>query len=653
MRIAQGFALASCLLIACASESDSTGAEALRKAKGPFAPERTGLYLLDRPLSSEKDSPPLLRLAYAHAGRSVYHAGIATSPNASATFRGVGLQAYGSAIEASYAEVDASAARMHAQILHDIRDRGIRNILLVGYSYGARSAIRVAREVERDLRGRCALQESEARVSLLLIDSVGFGLDERDFPREIPASIRTRFIHGGAGGSQSISSPPQTLEELLRYLREGRDFVVPVEALRGTQVERYATSATLPHASMPSTPEVRRLVDEFLASRGAAFAPPRPGYLEPTFDTPAVSSAESSPPDPASIDCRPSPIGVPLQTRTVGLPQQTVSGSRWTHITETNAGALRVLAQRAAQRPQSQWKTGDVYLSVGAERSFLGAFMTGLEHVVQIDVDRDVRLFNHLNRLLIDSSSSQEEYRSLRWLAAPYDSFEVWRDRLAPKAFDPILLRPETYARWKSAIVVRGSPIEMSNAADSTLGDAQYSYREESWSTIKALASAQRFQAYGLDLNDLPLVESFVSDLEQAWAARKAETNEDLHLGIFDASNVWGVDHARGTIHEWVRIVSRLATSRSLLVLTSYASDGWYYAALDLGSYLRLQAMGGVFQRRTKEQRQDDCVFRFVDYISSAIQVAFKLRSSERRDWAMTRALGPLTCDALFSMRCN
>src|SRR5271167_3522632 len=76
----------------------------------------------------------------------------------------------------------------------------------------------------------------------------------------------------------------------------------------------------------------------------------------------------------------------------------------------------------AVALPIWQRSNHETYVSVGTERSFIGAAVTQAGALVVADYDPKVVQFAEINRALLAASQGREDYLALRWTA----SADVW-----------------------------------------------------------------------------------------------------------------------------------------------------------------------------------------------------------------------------------
>ena len=174
------------------------------------------------------------------------------------------------------------------------------------------------------------------------------------------------------------------------------------------------------------------------------------------------------------------------------------------------------------------------YVSVGTERSFIGAAMTSASALVVIDYDPKIVQFAAINRALLAASHNREDYLMLRLLAPA----AVWAERgTEVSAEDAQTLRDEeswkfwkekvreNTAAWSSAF---GNLNKPADAQDAPFAQTNYLFDDKLFRHLRDLAKSGRIWTRILDLRDEAAVRTLCEDLHA----------KGLKLGIVDTSNV-------------------------------------------------------------------------------------------------------------------
>jgi hypothetical protein len=174
------------------------------------------------------------------------------------------------------------------------------------------------------------------------------------------------------------------------------------------------------------------------------------------------------------------------------------------------------------------------YVSVGTERSFIGAALTNAQALMVIDYDPEVIRFASINRALLAAGTGREDYLNLRLHAGP----EIWRERAT--ALSPpdraTLADPRSWDFWEKA--VRNNTGAWSSAfehfhtppkkPDDAFADADYLFDDVLYLRLRKLARDSHIWARVLDLRHEPEVRALCADLKA----------KGLKPGVIDTSNV-------------------------------------------------------------------------------------------------------------------
>ncbi len=145
-----------------------------------------------------------------------------------------------------------------------------------------------------------------------------------------------------------------------------------------------------------------------------------------------------------------------------------------------------------------------IYVSVGTERSFMGAaLMAGrATAVIMADVDGRVTLFNRVNKALLALAESREAYGELRLRS----SFEELQQKIAASRTDlavdnlEILTSREVWAWWRSMQKISDQWVEFNNPSTAGFKGANYLYEDAAFARVAQLAKNNRIIVIQTDL---------------------------------------------------------------------------------------------------------------------------------------------------------
>jgi hypothetical protein len=188
----------------------------------------------------------------------------------------------------------------------------------------------------------------------------------------------------------------------------------------------------------------------------------------------------------------------------------------------------------AVALPIWQKSNHETYISVGTERSFIGAAVTRAAALVVVDYDSRVVQFAAINRALLAASHGREDYLTLRLTA----SAEVWAERAGGVGEeDGKTLREESsWFFWKEK--VRENTGAWSGAfenfnkpavkADDPFAQTNYLFDDQLYEHLRRLAKDRRIWTRVLDLRDEKMVRKLCEDMHA----------DGMKLGVVDTSNV-------------------------------------------------------------------------------------------------------------------
>jgi hypothetical protein len=222
-----------------------------------------------------------------------------------------------------------------------------------------------------------------------------------------------------------------------------------------------------------------------------------------------------------------------------------------------------------------------VYVSVGSERSFIGAALSSANGLFVIDYDPLTIQFANINRALLAASTDRADYLNLRLGA----SQELWRQRSQHLAAEDkeTLANPDSWSFWDNK--VRKNEAAWDNAfghfhtqpkgASDRFFAANYLFDDRLYSQLSRLAKDSRIWSRGVDLRHENEVRSFCEDLK----------SKGLMLGVIDTSDVPNGAGA-SVAAEYVKLISQYAPDSAIFLNTAPAGgEGvhWSYFAFSNG----------------------------------------------------------------------
>lgn len=220
-----------------------------------------------------------------------------------------------------------------------------------------------------------------------------------------------------------------------------------------------------------------------------------------------------------------------------------------------------------------------VYISVGTERSFMGAALTRADALYVIDYDPEAIRFANINRALLAASSSRADYLDLRLRA----SEDVWRQRSRQLAGEDrdTLANPNSWTFWDQKI--RRNVTAWDNALGhfhtqpAKPGDpffaANYLFEDGLYGHLRRLARSRGIWARTLDLRHEKDIRALCAELKA----------KGLKLGVIDTSDVPnGSGDGANLAARYVKVFSEYAEADTLFLNTAPAGGGgvrWSYFA--------------------------------------------------------------------------
>lgn len=224
-----------------------------------------------------------------------------------------------------------------------------------------------------------------------------------------------------------------------------------------------------------------------------------------------------------------------------------------------------------------------VYVSVGTERSFIGAALSGAKGLYVIDYDLLAVQFAKINRALLAASTNRADYVNLRLNA----SQDVWRQRSQQLRGEDkaALASPDSWAFWDKR--VRNSwatgfghfHIAPQHRDDPFFAE-NYLFEDRLYSHLSRLAKSARIWARLVDLRHENEVRALCDDLK----------SKGLPLGVIDTSDVPSADFGGASVAaRYVMLFSQYAQDSTLFLSTAAAHPpdvSWSYYAFRCGKIL-------------------------------------------------------------------
>jgi hypothetical protein len=207
-----------------------------------------------------------------------------------------------------------------------------------------------------------------------------------------------------------------------------------------------------------------------------------------------------------------------------------------------------------------------VYVSVGTERSFIGAALSQASGLFVIDYDAETVRFANINRALLAASTHRGDYVNLRLSASP----ELWRRRSQRLAAEDkeTLSNPDSWTFWDKEVR------KNQTAWDDALGhfhtqpktpsdpfyDSNYLFDDRLYSRLSRLAKSSRIWARQLDLRHENEVRSLCEELK----------SKALTLGIIDTSDVPNSSETGTSVAaHYVKLISQYAPDSAIFLHTA------------------------------------------------------------------------------------
>jgi hypothetical protein len=207
-----------------------------------------------------------------------------------------------------------------------------------------------------------------------------------------------------------------------------------------------------------------------------------------------------------------------------------------------------------------------VYVSVGTERSFIGAALSGANALFVIDYDPETIRFANINRALLAASTGRGDYLNLRLRAPP----EVWQQRSRRLGAEDkeTLTSPDAWTFWDKK--VRKNLTAWDNAfghfhtepksPSDPFFATNYLFDDGLYSQLSQLAKSSRIWARQIDLRHQNEVRSFCEDLK----------SKGLALGIIDTSDVPNSSETGTSVAaQYIKLISEYAPDNAIFLNTA------------------------------------------------------------------------------------
>lgn len=207
-----------------------------------------------------------------------------------------------------------------------------------------------------------------------------------------------------------------------------------------------------------------------------------------------------------------------------------------------------------------------MYVSVGSERSFIGAAMSRAAALFVIDYDPETIRFAKINRALLDASTDRADYLHLRLNA----SAELWQQRShrLPAEDKEALSNPDSWAFWDAKVrknqTAWDSAFGHFHTQPKSPGDpffaADYLFDDRLYNHLSQLAKGSKIWARQLDLRHENEVRSFCQELK----------SEGLTFGVIDTSDVPNSsDTGTSVAAHYVKVISQYAADSAIFMNTA------------------------------------------------------------------------------------
>lgn len=232
-----------------------------------------------------------------------------------------------------------------------------------------------------------------------------------------------------------------------------------------------------------------------------------------------------------------------------------------------------------------------MFISVGTERGFVEASIgKDVSHLLLVDNNRDVVLFNRLNAALIGVAKDLDDYIHLRFASSATEW--VARSRGRGKALYKDLLRhPHAWDWWKAMVRENKHLSEFHGTRNQYengwFEGVSYLREQDRFKKLKKLASSGKIQAEFVELASEPDVSKLAEGIRKC----------GLPVGAVDISNAWanGVPHHR--VPRLLRQLGAVVHDNALLVITGFRwsdiresthpQEDWFYSGYRFAGFQR------------------------------------------------------------------
>jgi len=207
-----------------------------------------------------------------------------------------------------------------------------------------------------------------------------------------------------------------------------------------------------------------------------------------------------------------------------------------------------------------------VYVSVGTERSFIGAALSEAKALFVIDYDPQTIRFANINRALLAASTDRADYLNLRLSASP----ELWQQRSRSLAAQDkeTLSNPDSWTFWDKS--VRKNQAAWDNAfghfhtgpksPSDPFFASNYLFDDRLYSHLSQIAKGSRIWALQLDLRHENEVRSFCEELK----------SRALTLGVIDTSDVPNASETGTSVAaQYIHLISQYAPDDAIFLNTA------------------------------------------------------------------------------------
>ncbi len=212
-----------------------------------------------------------------------------------------------------------------------------------------------------------------------------------------------------------------------------------------------------------------------------------------------------------------------LQSDRVTTVPASEKGTGFIVPNEKNIGAVRATFAEAS---------AGIYVSVGTERGFMGAALTGqaTKALVLVDVDPRAFLFNLLNKSLLQLATDRRDYLELR-LRSSFATIALRAKNSSSISSESreLLSHPEHWIWWTRHVQRHSEWREFHDPAQPAYRDANYLFDDGLFNSLSALAKQGRIFVYNSNLKADGL-RTKLFGLARAL---------NMRLSVLDFSNAW------------------------------------------------------------------------------------------------------------------